>query len=205
MRITDGVDIEVVTLTEALKRLADADKKDLYVRLEKYERGKYIIPMNFVPMIVGTQAQGKVYERESGGKTAKTVVDLLAPLEGVEAGAFTWAGASGAINGATVTSVGYKTLIFYCINPTWAGAPTTMNLQIELSDNGLDWFTARAADVSVMDPANDAQYYLAYIFTVAAGDARPMGELAQYWRPVITTVGGAANGTVIVRWAGVSE
>ncbi len=69
MKVTDSdITREVVTLTEAIKRLADARKKDIYVEVERVGKEGYIIPMAFMPMVVGSQDQGKVYPNPPGSK-----------------------------------------------------------------------------------------------------------------------------------------
>lgn len=196
--------VEVVTLTEALQRLKDANKKDLYVRLEKYERGKYIIPMSFVPMIVGSQAQGKLYEYGTGGKVAKTTADLLAP-QVLAPDVLGWTGTSGAVNGATRTSIGYRKLLFLFIQPTWTSAPTTMNYGLEFSEDGTTWFSSAPGSVIGITVGNGEHDWSVMYVEVAAGHAHPLGELGLYWRMVVTTVGGTANGDVQVLVIGVPE
>lgn len=200
-------DVEIVTLTEALQRLKNANKKDLYVRLEKYERGKYIIPMNFVSMLVGTQNEGKVYEHAAGGlqgQVVKNTDGLLIPQQ-IPHGIFGWAGAPGAVPGPAILSQGFRVILFLFTQPTWTVAPATISYSIEFSMDGVNWFTNEAGEVGAIGVTNlSADWELMY-HEIAAGIAIPLGEFAPYWRIVITTVGAGTSGDMVVESYGVTE
>lgn len=198
----DKITEEIVPILEALQRLKGADKRELYVRLEKIGNN-YLIPWEVELLLVGSQSQGTLFEKNASGLLGEVKPSGPATPQLLVADVVTFTAGTADKTVAWVT-VGFPKIIIFLLQH-WSDVPTT-RIDVDLFSVPAiapgPWVAPTSVkfnDGVTENPAigDDNQDIIVFV-TGAAGDKMPIPETGVSMGISIVAVGGSADGSIDV-------
>lgn len=185
--------------------MPDEDRKllltNILARIDYFtERIRWSFPRDLKPRInFGLKTDGTIVDiHDSDGYP--TIITRRPPATLMNDEAFAWAAAPGAVAGAAVQSTGWHNLTFITIQPLWIAICATLTAHIEYSIDGTIWSTEYGAHVQSLSPVNSRVDWFTLNTEIISANVQyhVVGELAPYWRLVLTTTGAGTEGTIHV-------